>query len=153
MLKLWGAGLITAAGVYGILLRKRENRTRKKQLCQWIELLETMASEIRWHHVSLIEFLQGQLLTSNISTHMKSKFTLQQSWEKTITETGDKAVEQVLQALHFSGDRESLLASIAHTIEQLRDLDNRRGQEAEKQDKIQSAAIFSVTGLLIILLL
>lgn len=153
MLKLWGAGLILAAGLYGILLRKGENETRKKQLWQWIELLETMGSEIRWHHVSLSEFLQRQPITNKVSQYMKSKYTLQQSWVKIINDVGDKEIETILKNIRFSGDQEYLLASIVLAIEQLRDLESNRRQKAATQEKIQNAAVFSVAGLLIILLL
>lgn len=153
MLKLWGAGLIFAAGLYGILLRKRENEARKKQLWQWIELLEAMGSEIRWHHVSLSAFLQRQPITNKVSQYMKSKYTLQQSWVKIINDVGDKGIEEILKNIRFSGDQEYLLASIALAIEQLRDLERNRRQKTAIQEKIQNAAVFSVAGLLIILLL
>ena len=153
MLKLWGAGLILAAGLYGILLRKRENEARKKQLWQWIELLEAMGSEIRWHHVSLSAFLQRQPITNKVSQYMKSKYTLQQSWVKIINDVGDKEIEEILNYIRFSGDQEYLLASIALAIEQLRDLESNRRQRAAVQEKIQNAAVLSALGLLIILLL
>lgn len=153
MLKICGAILIAAAGFFVIRIDRREYRNRQGELYRWIELLENMQGEIRWHHISLTGFLQEQALTSGIAKYMESKMPLQQAWEEITRDITDKDAGRILHNLQFTGDREKLLASLSFIAAQLRDLYACRREEASNIGKIRLAATFSGVGLLIILLL
>ena len=152
-MKIVGMLCLFSAGVYMIFLIRTEQQKQQRQLEQWISQLENLQGEIRWHHVSILNYLVSKELTSKISQYMKTEITLQNSWAKMVDKMNDKDLKNVLINVNFSGDQENLLQNLSYVVQRLKDLRERRAEEIRKTGRILSAAVFSGIGILIILLL
>lgn len=157
-IKLIGAFCVAlAAG--GTLRTILIQRRREDRLLQHMAAaLDTMAREIRWKHSSIPNILEVLEKDAVIGKYFKTireklnrKIPLQFLWDNEFSSI--EMGQEVLLNIDFCGDERQMVSSLERGAESLRKMLEERKKRKPEQTKLCAAAVLSMAGGLILLLL
>ena len=159
MSKIVGILFITAGSLSVLIGQIRRKRQDLSLLQALIGALRTMEGAIHWKGQTVPRCLQELskrkycgIYFQNILKVMESGVTLQNAWKQGFMNL-PLEIKSILQQMEWNGDEVHLLGNLQCTIQGLSEHFHREKQMQHNEEKLLIAAIGSVTGMLIIILL
>lgn len=159
MSKIIGVICIIAGSVYLITGQVRAKKQELLLIQSFMQALHAMESAIRWKGQAVPACLQ-ELKTRKICGSffqeilhfVESNITLQESWYRTFASL-PQDIRHIMYQVEWDGDEARLLGNLQYAAEELNELYRQRQTQWRCEEKLLIAAIGSVAGMLIIILL
>lgn len=158
--KLLGAACIACGAVWGCIARYRQLRQRRELVRALTQALAHMETAIRWQRQSMTPLLTELAQRPCCGTYFAEvleevgrNIPLQVAWNDAFSSLTDAETADILRGLELTGDETHLLAGLQYAQRRLHQLTERREREDTRDRRLTGAALFSVAGLLMILLI